>query len=108
MPVRPLTQAEYKLANGEPVSSWLMVLGASQGFLTHLRLNGLTFNAKNLVPTPFAKATLPALMIGGGLAGFALGYVAYGDTAFERLALSHTLDRASRSDSAKFVPVEKL
>ena len=79
MPVRPLTQSETELAFGQPVTQWLMVLGASQGFLTHLRFNNLTVSAKNLMPTPFAKVTLPLFVIGGSVAGTILGVQMFGD-----------------------------
>jgi hypothetical protein len=54
MPVRPITESEYSIAGGEPVTSFLVILGASQGFLTHLRLNGISMRSKSLMPTPFA------------------------------------------------------
>ena len=79
MPVRPLTESEYKIANGEPVASWLALFGATQGFLTHLRINGLKAGSKTLMPTPFAKMTLPALVIGGAAAGAFAGQYFFGD-----------------------------
>ena len=85
MPVRPLTQGEEHLAYGEPVTNWLMVLGASQGLLTHLRFNNLTIGAKNLMLTPFAKVTLPLFIIGGAAAGGLLGAAFYGDDQLRRL-----------------------
>lgn len=85
MPVRPLTDSENKLANGEPVTTWLMLLGASQGFLTHLRFNGLTMGAKNMMPTPFAKITLPVLVLGGAAVGGAAGVYFFGDSQLRRL-----------------------
>jgi hypothetical protein len=79
MPVRPITDAEYKLAAGEPVTSWLILFGATQGFLTHLRLNGLSMRSKSLLPTPFAKMTLPLLVVSGGVVGGFLGFQFFGD-----------------------------
>ena len=104
MPVRPLTDSEYKLANGEPVSTWLALFGASQGYLTHLRMNGLKAGAKNLMPTPFAKVTLPALIIGGAVAGQMAGKYFYGDDQLKRLADSHEQDRIAQTASQSYAP----
>ena len=79
MAVRPITHGEERLASGQPASTWLGIFCASQGLLTHLRMNGLQIGAKNLMPTPFAKATLPAFMIGGFLVGNSLGLYFFGD-----------------------------
>ena len=108
MPVRPLTDSEYKLAAGLPVTHWLVVLGASQGFLTHLRFNGLTIGAKNMMPTPFAKVTLPLFMLGGAAAGGLIGFQIYGDDQLRRLRVSHEMDRNARTSSQNYVPVEQL
>ncbi len=108
MPVRPLTESENKLANGEPVTPWLILFGASQGFLTHLRFNGLSMGAKSMMPTPFAKVTLPVLVIGGAVLGGAAGFHFFGDSALRRLKLSHTIDRLARTDSQSYVPLDKL
>ena len=89
MPVRPITEAEEHLAAGRPVSNFLILFGASQGFLTHLRFNGLTFNQRNLMPTPFAKASLPCLVLGGAAAGAFVGFQFYGDAQLRRLRISH-------------------
>jgi hypothetical protein len=108
MPVRPLTESENKIATGEPVIHWLMLFGATQGFLTHLRFNGLSVSAKNMMPTPFAKATLPAFVIGGALVGHAIGYQFFGDSALRRLKYQHTIDRLARTDAQSYVPKQNL
>ena len=108
MPVRPITDAEYKIAAGEPVTSWLVLFGASQGFLTHLRLNGISVRAKTLLPTPFAKVTLPALVIGGAAVGGFLGFLLFGDQQLRRLRISHQIDRITRTDAQNYVPKELL
>lgn len=41
MSVRPITESEQRQAYGTPVTQWLTLFGASQGFLTHLRFNGI-------------------------------------------------------------------
>ena len=102
MPVRPLTEGEYKIANGEPVSTWLAVFGASQGFLTHLRMNGLNAGAKHLMPTPFAKVTLPVLLLGGAAAGAATGTYFFGDDQLRRLAASHNQDRVTMTHAQTY------
>ena len=89
MPVRPLTEAEYKLADGEPVTSLLAIFGASQGFLMHLRYNGLKFGAKSMMPSPFAKVTLPLFLLGGAALGGATGVYFFGDDQLRRLRESH-------------------
>jgi hypothetical protein len=108
MPVRPLTESENKLANGEPVTVWLGLFGASQGLLTHLRFNGLSMGAKNLMPTPFAKVTLPVLVISGAVLGGAAGYQFFGDSALRRLKMSHALDRLTRTESQSYIPKDQL
>ena len=108
MPVRPLTESEQDLAYGQPVTSWLMLLGASQGFLTHLRFNGLSVSAKNLMPSPFAKMTLPLFMVGGAAIGASLGVSFFGDAQLRRLSESHAQDRLLRTDAALYRSPEKL
>ena len=66
-----------------------MLFGATQGFLTHLRINGMTLSSKNMVGTPFAKATLPALVLGGAAAGMFIGHTFYGDADLRRMVRSH-------------------
>lgn len=108
MTVRPITDGEVKIAAGEPVTTLLAVFMASQGFLTHLRMNGLSVGAKNLMPTPFAKVTLPAFVIGGYLLGSAAGYQFFGDAQLMRLRLIHEEDKLLRTDAQKYVPLEKI
>ena len=108
MAVRPLTKGEELIATGEPVTTWLSIFGASQGLLTHLRMNGLSIGAKSLMPTPFAKVTLPTFMIGGYLLGVSVGFQFFGDEQLRRLQLSHEGDRILRTNAQKYVPVEQL
>ena len=89
MPVRPLTSSETHLAFGSPTTQWLMLFGASQGFLTHLRVNGITMGSKNLIGTPFAKVTLPVLMLGGAAVGMCMGIQFFGDSDLRRMHISH-------------------
>jgi len=42
MSVRPITQGEENQAQGGAMSNWLMLFGATQGLLTHLRFHNLT------------------------------------------------------------------
>ena len=93
MAVRPITKEEEALSMGEPVTTWISLFGASQGLLTHLRMNGLTMGAKNLMPTPFAKVSLPAFMIGGYALGTAIGVQFFGDSQLRRLLVSHAQDK---------------
>ena len=102
MSVRPLSKSEQKLSDGAPVSGIVSLIGASQGLLMHLRYNNLTISSKNLMPTPFAKATLPAFVIGGYFAGYSLGYLGYGDETFRRLKKSHARDYAYKVESQRF------
>ena len=108
MPVRPVTESEQEIANGQPVTSWLMILGASQGYLTHLRFNGISVGAKNIVATPFAKLTLPLFVIGGAAVGATAGFQLYGDSQLRRLVASHDMDKTYKTDAALYVPREKL
>ena len=98
MPVRPLTAGEQQLAYGSPTTPWLMLFGATQGFLTHLRVNGMTLSTKSMVGTPFAKATLPTLVIGGAAAGMFVGMQFYGDADLRRMIASHALDERVQTD----------
>ena len=106
--VRPITEAEYKLAGGEPVTNMLAAFGAAQGLLTHLRYNGLNMGAKNLVPTPFAKLTLPLFVIGGTAVGATIGFQFFGDAQLRRLRVSHETDRANRVEARNYVPKERI
>jgi len=108
MPVRPLTDSEYSLAAGLPVTHYLVIFGASQGFLTHLRFNGLTFAQRNMMPTPFAKVSLPAFVLAGAAAGAFIGFQFYGDAQLRRLRMSHELDRNARTGAQNYVPNDRL
>ena len=108
MAVRPITKGEEMVAGGEPVATWLGIFGASQGLLTHLRVNGLQIGARSLVPTPFAKVTLPALVVGGYALGSTLAFQFFGDEQLRRLYLSHEQDKILRTSAQKYVPVDQL
>ena len=108
MPVRPLTTGEQEFANGQPATGMLALLGASQGLLTHLRVNGIAMSSKNLMPSPFAKVTLPLFVIGGFALGQAGGMLFFGDDSLRRLQASHQLDAVARTDAQKYIPAEKL
>ena len=101
MSVRPITESEERLALGNPISSFMALFGASQGLLTHLRMNGLNVHA-NWCPTTFAKISLPLLVGGGLVAGFGLGVFAFGDLQLVRLANQHRIDRMQQVESAKW------
>ena len=75
----------------------LALFGATQGLLTHMRLNGLKFGAKTLMPSPFAKATLPLFVLGGAAAGGVAGMYFFGDAQFRRLRESHMQDRSAQT-----------
>ena len=72
MSVRPITEGEQQQAYGSPVTEMLMLFGASQGFLTHLRFNGIKAQGA-LTSTPMARMTLPLFVLGGAGAGALLG-----------------------------------
>ena len=93
MAKRPITEQEIGLSTGGPVTTFLGIFGASQGLLTHLRVNGLTIGAKSLMPTPFAKASLPTFVIGGYLLGSVAGYQFFGDEQLRRIVYSHQVDK---------------
>jgi len=108
MPVRPITESETKLALGLPVTHYLVLMGASQGFLTHLRFNGFAASAKNLMPTPFAKLTLPLFVVGGAALGGGLGVTFFGDAQLRRLFFNHQLDSVARTTSWVYVAEENM
>ena len=72
MSVRPITESERRQAYGYPVAELLMVYGASQGLLTHLRFNGIKVQGA-LTATPMARITLPVFVLGGAGVGALLG-----------------------------------
>ena len=78
MSVRPITASEQLQAYGAPVANMMMVLGASQGLLTHLRFNGITIQGPQMA-TPMARMTLPVFVLGGAAAGLAFGTIFFGD-----------------------------
>ena len=71
-------------------------------------MNGISVSAKNLMPTPFAKASLPVCLIGGAIAGNVFGWHFFGDEALRRLKVSHYADSLTRSDAQKYAPVDQL
>ena len=72
MSVRPITESEERQAYGAPVTQMLMLMGASQGLLTHLRFNGIKVQGA-LTSTPMARITLPVFVLGGAGVGALLG-----------------------------------
>lgn len=42
MSVRPITESEQRKAYGHPFTTWLMAFGATQGLITHLKMQGAT------------------------------------------------------------------
>ena len=84
MSVRPITASEQLQAYGAPVTNMLMVFGATQGLLTHLRFNGTTVH-QPWMATPMARVTLPLFVIGGAAAGTAFGMYFFGDDGLRRL-----------------------
>ena len=66
------------------MTNMLILFGASQGLLTHLRFNGITVNGPWMA-TPMAKVTLPVFVVGGAVAGAAFGRYFFGDAGLRRL-----------------------
>ena len=73
-----------------------------------MRLNGLKFGAKTLMPSPFAKATLPVLVLGGAAVGGAAGMYFFGDAQLRRLSASHEQDRQAQTVGQSYTPGQKL
>jgi len=48
-------------------------------------MNGLTIKAGNLIPTPFAKVSLPVFVVGGFAIGALSGMYFFGDSQLRRL-----------------------
>ena len=101
MPVRPVTYSERVQAMGGQPTGWLSLMGAAWGFQTHLRLNGLSFAAKNMLPTPFAKVTFPILVAGGTIVGFTTGAYFFGDAHLRALAGQHWPRRLGAKQSGR-------
>ena len=80
MSVRPITESERRQAYGYPVSEILMVYGASQGLLTHLRWNGIKVQSP-WMPHRFSRITLPVFVLGGAAIGAGIGIGFFGDPA---------------------------
>merc|ERR1719491_93690 len=98
MSVRPITESEERQAYGTPVTNWLMLFGASQGFLHHLRFNGLNVHSP-MMATPMARMTFPAFVLGGAAAGTAFGIYFFGDEGLRRLSASHMQDKVHLIES---------
>ena len=60
------------------------------------------------MPTPFAKVSLPVLVLGGAAAGAFVGFQFFGDDQLRRLSVSHEIDRIARVDAQKYVPNDRL
>lgn len=84
MSVRPITISEERQAYGVPWQGWLGFFGATQGFLTHLRLNNLRLNGP-WMSTAAARLTLPLFVVGGAATGVMLGAHFFGDAELRRL-----------------------
>jgi len=88
MSVRPITTSEEKMAWGAPWSGYLTLFGASQGLLTHLRMNGIPLKG-SWMPNTMSKFTLPLLLVGGAAAGAGVSTFCFGDEGLRRLHTSH-------------------
>ena len=99
MSVRPITKTEEQWAYGEPWRTWMMLFGATQGVLTHLRIHNMTYKSSQMMPTSFSKVTLPALVLGGAFVGHYAGKMAFGSPEMERLHARHLSDKALNVES---------
>jgi hypothetical protein len=70
------------------MSNWLMLFGATQGLLTHLRFHNLTIQ-QTWATTTFQRTTLLGGLIGGAVIGFQIGQYFYGDAQLRRLRAQH-------------------
>lgn len=104
MSVRPLTYGEQRIANGQPVTSWLMLFGAGQGLLTHLQFNGVALSAAKICPSPVSKITLPLFVVGGAAVGMGVGTYFFGDDQMRRLSQRHAEDVALNTAAQKYEP----
>ena len=82
----------------------LAIFGGMHGFLTHLRLNGMTLKSPGYLSTNFARLTFVPCVGGMAVAGAILGMKVYGDEGLLRLHQEHRKDRAYNVASAKYVP----
>ena len=103
MSVRPITEGEKRQAYGQPVTNMLALFGATQGLLTHLRLNGTTVH-QPWMATSYAKFTFPVCVLGGAAAGLAFGVYFFGDDSLRRLVNQHEQDRLYKIESQKYTP----
>jgi hypothetical protein len=101
MSVRPITISEQQQGYGAPWTGLLGIFGASQGFLTHLRIHNLTIHS-NWMPTAAARFTLPACVLGGAACGMAGGIVLFGSAELRRLSMSHRRDSNSATAITKY------
>jgi hypothetical protein len=101
MSVRPITESEQRQAWGAPWTSWLMIFGATQGLIAHLRFSGATVQGP-WMPTTMARFTLPVFVIGGAAVGTVIGIKFFGDEALRRLQTHHLQDRAYQVESQKY------
>ena len=70
-------------------------------------MNGLNIRSKNLMPSPFAKVSLPGLVIGGAVLGYGFGVMFFGDDQLRRLAFNHNQDAVVRTDSRNYMADQK-
>ena len=70
---RPITDSEAAHADGEPLSSYMMFFGMTQGIILHMNYFKLNYKSANWFPNAQARF-MGVLLIGGGLiAGRAAG-----------------------------------
>ena len=82
----------------------LMMFGALNGFLFHLRMHDLTLKARSYAPTAAAKLTLLPAVGGLAMVGYATGITMFSDRTLRSLMVSHAKDRAMGTDVVKFTP----
>ena len=104
MSLRPLSDAEEDFAIGNPMTTALMMFGALNGFLFHLRAHDLTLKARSYAPTPAAKLTLMPAVGGLAMVGYFAGINLYSDKTLRSIMVSHAKDRAMGTDVVKYTP----
>ena len=90
--VRPITTSEMTHGQGQPLMSYMLFFGVTNGILAHMNFYKLSVNSKTWFPTTHSKV-MALVFIGGSTVAYHLaGEHMFSNPELQRLKESHDQD----------------